>query len=135
MDILDIKLTINEFQVEWKIKYTPNDIAFWAPLLDSDIPVQKLCAFDLFVAWGRESVVKHYEIWSELHENRDKIQKAHQAHADRLHEQNMLDSEYGDPHCDCYYCDYYHEYTGGNTDYDKCQMTWPEYFNKFVKEA
>lgn len=129
LDILDIRLTINEFQVEWKIKYTPNDIAFWAPLLDSDIPVQKLCAFDLFVAWGRESVVKHYGVWSELHENREKIEKAHQETVEREH-RLYRDAEYGECWCDD--CDYNPD---ARTDYNLSRMTWPEYFNKFAKEA
>lgn len=157
MDILDVGLTIKEFRMEWTIKYTPNDITFWAPLLDSDLPTQKACAFELFLAWGRESVVEAYEKWSKLRDMAEELQKQQEKetaekHARYEREQERLrdyENYYGDDDCGCYDCEEYETvstYSSGKritvrtmrqlnkkyTDFEISLMTWETYFNKFV---
>lgn len=157
MDILDVGLTIKEFKMEWTIKYTPSDITFWAPLLDSDLPVQKLCAFELFLAWGRESVIESYMKWSELRDRTEELQKQHEQEAAKTHARYERDQEalrkydgiYGDEDCGCYDCEEYETvstYSGGKritvrtmrqlnkkyTEFEISLMPWETYFKTFV---
>lgn len=78
MDILDVGLTIEEFRKEWNLKYTPNDIKFWAPLLDSDLPIQKSCARMLFEAWGKPKVVEHYQKWMSLQDRKEELKESYE---------------------------------------------------------
>lgn len=149
MDILDVGLTIKEFKMEWTIKYTPNDITFWAPLLDSDLPVQKLCAFELFLAWGRESVIEAYMKWEDCRSRRAELSKEYEA-AKKEHWDNFNPDYYHDD--DTYH---YVSYSNGirrpvrslsakdqhtakfrkyynNTDWEISQLAWPEYFKAHV---
>ena len=57
MDILDVSITIKEFQEEWLLKFTPNDFKYWLPRLDSELPSEKACAVGMFEAWGKNGVL------------------------------------------------------------------------------
>ncbi len=157
MDIRSVELTIKEFQREWLIKYTPNDISFWAPLLDSELPIQRQCAHLLFEAWGRSAVLEHYQKWSKLRDSVEELQKQHDKEKAETHsryereQERLRDYEhyYGDDQCGCYDCEEYETvstYSGGKritartmrqldkkyTEFEISLMSWETYFNEFV---
>lgn len=148
MDILDVGLTINEFKMEWRITYTPNDMKYWAPRLESDIPAEKACAVGMFEAWGKEIVLEHHQKWQELRENRDQIISDHNKKTKRDHEIYSQRRSTGG-RCFCYDCEEYlyvswgtgsttrrrdRQMDGRYTDYEKCQMDWQGYFDQIVKK-
>lgn len=148
MDILDVGLTIQEFKTEWRLSYTPNDMKYWAPRLESEIPAEKACAVGMFEAWGKENVLKEYQEWASLREDCDSIIKDHKDKAKREHE--LYRRSRCEDNCYCYDCEEHtfvyrgtgstsrrrmRHLSGNYTDYEKCQMDWPEYFNKVVKES
>lgn len=144
MDILDVGLTIKEFKEEWRLKYTPNDVKYWAPRLDSDIPAEKSCAEMMFEAWGREEVLKQYAKWADLRSRQSSIEKEHKERTKRKHEMYLDTRSLSD--CYCYDCEprryrYGHEALsvresriklGDFNDFELCQMTWEKYFKEMV---
>lgn len=147
MDILDVGLTIKEFQEEWRLKYTPNDLKYWAPRLDSEIPAEKSCAEMMFEAWGRDDVLEQYTKWMGLRSRQSSIEKAHKDTAKRQHE--MYAKSRVSEDCYCYDCEprrysrymYDQNYLsareiriqkGDFNDFELCQMSWEEYFKERV---
>jgi len=141
MDILSIELTIKEFQIEWRLKYTVDDVVYWAPRLDSDILAEAQCAVMMFEAWGRETFIEHYQKWKDLVDQTDEVAKKHKESVRRSH--------YNGEFCCCYDCEdwsYAFGYRNGRklsrrdarhadgdyTDYEISQMTWKTYLESIL---
>jgi hypothetical protein len=110
-DLIDVQTTIREFKEEWKLRFTPNDLKFWAPRLESEYPTEQICASMLLEAWGCEEVFTEYKSWLTTRADRqyykDKYERAKKVGA--------------------------YSYSLARRDYEEAMMTWPEYLTRDSK--